>query len=99
MTPDQQFWWNWWVNVAVAAGTLAAVVAAIFGNWIKAHLFQPKWRVVLSRPNGEKGSVTLQWQADAGVSHRTEDARFYRVRVTNESTWPKATQVQVCLVR
>ena len=99
MTPDQQFWWNWGANVAVAEGTFAAAMAAIFGDWIKAHLFRPKLRLALINANGEKASVTLQWQTEEGVNHRTEDARYYRVRVTNESTWPKATQVQVCLVR
>jgi len=32
VTPETQFWWNWWVNAAVAFGTLTAAFVALFGQ-------------------------------------------------------------------
>lgn len=37
MSPNQQFWWNWVVNAAVALATLLAVLAALFGDWFRSQ--------------------------------------------------------------
>jgi hypothetical protein len=55
-------------------------------------------KLVLAIANvlGERQQVQLQ--PPTGPA-RTEDARFYHLRVSNPSGWPKATEVQVFLVR
>lgn len=96
MTPDEQFWWNWWVNLAVAAGTLAAVVVALFGEWLRARMFRPKLALALDNPLGVP--TPIQLTSPNGES-RMEAGRFYHVRVSNSARWPAATQVQVNLLR
>lgn len=100
MSTGKEFWWNWWVSFGAALATFAAVFVALFGEWLRAHLFSPKLKLELKNSFGEKTSVTLTWEDENGVQHqRTEDARYYHVKVTNHSRWPRATQVQVYLTR
>jgi len=96
MTPDEQFWWNWWVNLAVAAGTLAAVVIALFGEWLRARMFRPKLVIALDNPLGVPTPVQL---TSPNGESRMEAGRFFHIRVTNSARWPAATQVQVNLLR
>jgi hypothetical protein len=99
MSPEGQFWWNWWVNFGVAIATIAAVIVALFRDWIRAHLFSPKLKLQLRNPLGEKTTALLQWQTEQGLQQRTEEARYYHVVVINQVRWPTATQVQVYLLR
>ncbi len=96
MTPDEQFWWNWWLNLAVAGGTLAAVIVALFGEWLRAQMFRPKLAIELDKPLGVPTPVQLT--SPDGES-RMEVGRFYHVRISNSARWPVATQVQVNLLR
>lgn len=100
MSTKEEFWWNWWVTFGSAFATFAAVFVALFGEWIRAHLFSPKLELELKSLFGEKTTVILQWQDKNGETHQDpEDARYYHVKVTNHSRWPNATQVQVYLTR
>ena len=99
MSIENQFWWNWWVSLGAAIATLAAVLVALFGDWIKAYLFSPKLALSLRNATGEKTTVTLQWQTDQGLQQRTEEARYYHVQVSNQVRWPRANQTQVNLLR
>jgi hypothetical protein len=96
MTDAWQFWMTWWVNLVIAVGTLAAVVVALFGAWIRAKLFIPRLALELDNPRGDATPVVLT--APDGQS-RIEQGRYYRIRVSNRNRWPKATQVRVQLVR
>jgi hypothetical protein len=96
MTPEQQFWWNWWVNFGVAGGTVAAVLVALFGEWFRARLFSPKLTIELDKPLGVP--TPIQITSPTGES-RMEAGRFYHVRVSNPARWPAATQVQVNLMK
>lgn len=99
MSPGNEFWWNWWVNFGMAVATFGAVFVALFGGWIRAHLFSPKLELQLRSSVGEKTQVTLHWQDEKGAAHeRSEDARYYHVNVFNKARWPRATQVQVYLL-
>jgi hypothetical protein len=40
-SPDTQFWWNWWVQLATALATFLAVVTALFLDWFRAKIFPP----------------------------------------------------------
>jgi len=67
MSTESQFWWNWWVSLSAAAATLAAVLVALFGDWIKSRLFSPKLALSLRNTIGEKTIVELQWQTEQGL--------------------------------
>ena len=100
MSPENQFWWNWSVNVAVAIATLGAVLVALFGDWIKAHLFSPKLNVSLRNTFGDKTKTRLEWFDENGLRQsRMADSRYYHLAVSNGVRWPAATQTQVYLQR
>jgi len=99
MSAESQFWWNWLVSLGGAIATLAAVLVALFGDWIKSRLFSPKLTLSLKNTIGEKTTVTSQWQTDQGLQQRNEDARYYHVNVSNQVRWPSANQTQVYLLR
>jgi hypothetical protein len=86
MQSNFQFWMNWAVQAAAAVATLAAVVVALFGGWLLAHLMPPRLTLSLKdwrgfrAPYGGKGSF------------------WYYVRAANKRRWPVATQVQVFLL-
>jgi hypothetical protein len=90
---ETQFWWNWWVNVAVALATLLAVLVALFRDWIKNKLFKPDLRLELSEPRGELVQSMLP------PDGRVVNMRLYHLRVRNGKTWPPATEVQVFLLQ
>lgn len=96
MSPDSQFWWNWWVQLAVAVGTFAAVFVALFGDWVKSKFFRPNLLLSLVSPKGSLTTATLQ--SPSGET-RSEQARYYHVRVANQKNWPTATQLQIYLTR
>jgi hypothetical protein len=94
MSPEQQFWWNWWAQAAVAVGTLALAVAAIGGRRIESWLFPPK--LVLSLLN-EDGTLTKETLRLLDGTMRQEDARYYHLHILNNAMWSKATNMQVIL--
>lgn len=102
MTTDAQFWWNWWVAVAAAFGTITTVVVALFGQAFRTKFFPPRLALQLLSPEGERTQVRLEWY-EHGVSgvaqSRMEDARYYHLRVSNKRRWSPANNVQVFLVR
>ena len=91
MDPDQQFWWNWAINFAVACGTLLTVLVAVFGDKFRARFFPPILKLQLVRPKGE-----LTTETGPGGSDRV---RFYHLCVSNGRRWSPAREVQVFLTR
>jgi len=85
---DQQFWWNWWVSLGVAGGTLLTVAVALFGDLIRRRFFPPILRMQLLRKAGELTKFTSG-----------EPVRYYHLRVVNERRWSPASDVQVFLTR
>ena len=100
MHHDCQFWWNWWLNFGIATATFSAVLVALFGDSIKARLFHSKLKISLRNSTGEKTQVqyykTNEKNEQVLIS---EDARYYHMKVKNETTWPSSTQTQVLLQR
>jgi hypothetical protein len=81
------FWWNWWVQVAVAVGTIGAVLLALFGQAFRAKFFPPK--------------LTLQLDQDSELSYEGEEkipARYYHLRVANSRRWSPTHEVRVVLL-
>ena len=87
---------NDWVQLAIAVATFAAVLVALFGDWMRARIFKP--RLILGLVSAVGESTTVQLTPPSGEP-RTEKARFYHVRVSNSVPWPKASQVQIYLIR
>jgi hypothetical protein len=69
---ETQFWWNWWVNFAVALGTTLAVLVALFGDWIKNKWFKPDLRIEFSEPRG-----VLVQSMELAPGQRVVDMRYY----------------------
>src|SRR5438067_5434691 len=96
MDQELQFWWSWWVNVAIGVGTIGAVLAALFGEAVRGWLFKPRLVLAVANALGERQQVQL---TSPSGQPRQEEARFYHLRVSNSRGWPKATEVQVFLAR
>lgn len=96
MSPEQQFWWNWWVNLGVAIGTLLAVLVALFGDRFRANFFPPRLKIKLLETGGEK---TILTHSNAGVMEHVDDVRYFHLQVWNERRWSAANGVQVFLTR
>ena len=96
MTPTSEFWMGWIVQVAIAVGTISAVLVALFGGWLRGRLAPPRLMLKLENADGVKTPVSLK--APDGSTRETM-GRWYHVRVSNERRWSPATQVQVFLLR
>ena len=96
VTDDCRFWLDWIVNALIAAGTIGAVLAALFGERLKAHLFRP--RLKLSIPSLEGVATPVSLTDPLTQTTRTEKSRYYHVEVRNLARWPTATQVQICVI-
>ncbi len=99
MSTEAQFWWNWWISVAAAFGTVAAVIVALFGQAFRTKFFPPKLALTLVAPEGEKARVRLVWLEQGVSKERWEDARYYHLKVSNQRRWSPANNVQVFLMR
>ena len=91
-TSITQFWWNWWVSFAVAAGTIGAVIVALFGQAFRAKYFPAKLTLDIVSADGELTAL----QSQNGTSIQT---RFYHIRVTNSRRWSPGTGVSVVLLQ
>ena len=79
---------------------IAAVVVALFQEWLRAKLFPPRLSLSLLSDKGYPADVDLDWSDEYGAHHkRKEKARFYHLVVRNTRRWSKAHQVQVFLVK
>ncbi len=97
-----QFWWNWWVNAAVATATFLAVLAALGGplltEFLRSRWLPPMLRLNLLSAEGEKGKNRYDLQD--GKGERVEARRFYHVRVSNgRRLLSPGENVQVSLLR
>jgi hypothetical protein len=92
VSPQQQFWWNWWVYAVVAFATFLAVFAALFGDWFKATVLPPRLTMRLREKAGEKTELT-----DRTTGQKIDDVRYFHLVVENERRWSPAKGVQVFL--
>jgi|SRR5208283_657035 len=95
MDCDYRFWWNWWVNLAVAVGTLLTVFVALFGETLRAKWFGPALKLKLLRDEGEKAPLV---GLNQGVEESLGDSRYYHLHVWNERRWSPAEGAQVYLI-
>ena len=85
--------------MAVAFGTIAVALVALFGQAFRSKFFPPRLTLRLAKPEGEKARVRLTWFEQGEPKERWEDARYYHLRVSNERRWSPATNAQVFLIR
>ena len=90
---DTGYWFNWGVQLAVAVGTIGAVLVALFGQAFRAKFFPPQLSLRLKSSEGEKSKVQNQFRGP----ERSEDARYYHVTVSNARRWSPAHNLQVFL--
>jgi len=71
---------------------------AVF-TWIVNRRFRqpPVLGLRLLREEGEKGKI--RYASHNGIEERSEEARYYHIRVSNERRWSPANDVQVFLIR
>ena len=95
LTTDQQFWWNWAVNLAMAVATFLAVLVALFAERAWKHCFPPSLRMRVLEQYGERTILRITSQ-DGAVIERP--VRYFHLRVWNERrSWSPANQAQVYL--
>jgi|ERR1700722_6809251 len=82
---NQEFWWNWWIQFAVAMGTIGAVVTALWAAMRQPD--RPLLKLKILRDEGERTFL-----------NSGEDVRNYHLKVWNEHrSTSLATRVQVYL--
>jgi hypothetical protein len=82
---NQEFWWNWWIQFGVAAGTFGAVITALWAAMRKPD--RPLLKLEVLRKEGERT-----------VLNSGEDVRYYHLKVWNGNRSTSiATRVQVYL--
>ena len=91
--------YSWIFDALVALGTFLAVLAALFGDWLKHRIFKPGLRLELSNPRGTQTRIAISAPGKDGGGTRTSDSRYYHLRVSNDKRWPQATNVQVFLLQ
>lgn len=80
------------IQIAVAVGTVAVAILAIWGDQVR-HIFGlgPRLHVSLDDPEGESIAI-----AEGGG--RSTPARYFHIRVRNSHRWSQATNVRVVVV-
>ena len=96
MSPDAQFWLNWVVQLLIGIFTLAAVLVALFGHWLRYKLLPPRLSITLLSQTGELTDAALSAPEVSSIATQT---RWYHIRIQNERRWVEATEVQVLLLR
>lgn len=98
LTPEAQFWWNWWATALAGIGALSASAVALFGQAFRAKYFPPVLSLKVRCPEGVRVPVRLHSGSGEHEASDPEDARFYHITVSNSRRWSPATEVQVFLV-
>ena len=88
-----------WISLGPWFGALATFLAVLVALRLHIKIFPPLLTLKLLSTDGEATTVTITTQNDGEVvSSRSEQARYYHLRLTNERSWIVATDVGVLLV-
>lgn len=90
-----QFWMEWLVQVVIAIATIAAVIVALFGGWLRSRLASPRLHLSLVSRRGVQVPSVLS-HAD-GTKEETK-SRWYHLKLENQRRWAPANQCHVYLV-
>jgi hypothetical protein len=78
--------WNLLIQGLTAIGTIAVVIVAIWGDWIKYKLIPPKLTI---EPHNLRGTVTRFTNGPRVI--------YYHLRVSNKRSWSIANNCKVVL--
>lgn len=87
------------LDIAIAAGTIGAVIVALFGQAFRAKFFPPKLSISLADESGEATMLSIMPPQGSNVPARITEARFYHLRVTNARRWSPATDTRIVLLQ
>jgi hypothetical protein len=93
--PAADSWWTWGITFAQAAGTLGAVLVALFGKALQAKVFPPRLELTLRSREGELG----EGRGTEGPRTYRIPERGYHLRVSSGRRWSPVHSVRVMLVR
>jgi hypothetical protein len=100
VSPDEQFWWNWCLQLFTGLATFAAVVVALSGHWLRHKLAPPKLRIRLKSETGTESDAYLQPQGPPDQQPFTTLSRWYHIHVENSRRgWADASSLQVFLTK
>ena len=87
------------LDIAIAAGTIGAVIVALFGQAFRAKFFPPKLTISLADESGESTILSIPPAQGSNEATRIAEARFYHLRVTNTRRWSPATDTRIVLLQ
>jgi hypothetical protein len=90
MNEDCKAWFELGIQFAVAAATVGAVWAALFGRWFQSKFQPPKLRLSVQDPNGDRRMSEFDGQPTEAI--------WCHIRVENERRYSPATFVEVRLL-
>ena len=98
MTANSQFWLNWLLNLAIAVGTIGAVLLALFGDLLKSKLFPACLEISVNNLKGVFTPIERSVRmSETHIKKETGKSRYYHAVVSNKKKWPRAGQVQLFL--
>ncbi len=90
-------WWQFWTDTFTAAGTVGAVVVALFGSWLRARLAAPRLEIEFGQ-EAERGILVPTDMRNTGAPNAFN--RWYHLRVVNKRRdWAPAQNVRLLLLR
>ena len=99
MCADQQFWLNWYLNLAIAIATFFAVIVALFGDNIKVFFFPLKLKIRLRNSIGEFTFIVSKANAFGKELEMEQNARYFHLVISNKAKYSISNQTQVFLQR
>jgi hypothetical protein len=100
LTHESEFWWNWWIQFAVAIGTMLVAAVAVFGDAIKASFI--RLSISIDSIYGVDQPVVSALMLGGQIVAQGTDqipARFYHLRVQNNSRLFPANRVDVWVIK
>jgi len=92
-----QFWWTWTAEAATAIGTIGAVIVALFGGWLRAHLAASRLEIRLGRGDKKGFRVPVLMSLDGKQIDTV--GRWYHLCVENKRRWSPAKDVRLLLLK
>src|SRR5437870_5187536 len=87
-----------WVAEVGVAASVGIAVAAVWGDRIRASLFQPNLRIAVLNAEGQLERLVEPAESNHGVAGFAH-GRYYRLVVTNSARHPEAREVEVLLTQ
>jgi hypothetical protein len=96
-TPLWQFWTDWTVKLLGMLATVAAVIVALFGYWLRQRIDPPRLGLAHSNAEGWQGVI---YELDAATNRAKYQISgiWHHVRVHNESRRNPVTRVHIFLL-